>query len=81
MPKYWGKQIFILGKFPEVGQHQKTEKRENTPGTRGGPGRRKNAQKSSFFRKKIKITTIFLHISSSYAKNKFSVLGDSLKVG
>ena len=28
MPKYWGKQIFSLGKFPEVGQKQKTEKRE-----------------------------------------------------
>ena len=28
MPKYWGKQIFSLGSFPEVGQKQKTEKRE-----------------------------------------------------
>ena len=28
MPKYWGKQIFSLGRFPEVGQKQKTEKRE-----------------------------------------------------
>ena len=26
MPKYWGKQIFSLGRFPEVGQKQKTEK-------------------------------------------------------
>ena len=26
MPKYWGKQIFSLGSFPEVGQKQKTEK-------------------------------------------------------
>ena len=25
MPKYWGKQIFSLGSFPEVGQKQKTE--------------------------------------------------------
>ena len=25
MPKYWGKQIFSLGNFPEVGQKQKTE--------------------------------------------------------
>ena len=30
MPKYWGKQIFAHGKFPEVGQKQKTE-REKTP--------------------------------------------------
>ena len=26
MPKYWGKQIFSLGNFPEGGQKQKTEK-------------------------------------------------------
>ena len=25
MPKYWGKQIFTHGSFPEVGQKQKTE--------------------------------------------------------
>ena len=28
MPKYWGKQVFSLGSFPEVGQKQKTEKKE-----------------------------------------------------
>ena len=28
MPKYWGKQILSLGRFPEVCQKQKTEKRE-----------------------------------------------------
>ena len=26
MPKYWGKQIFTHGSFPEVGQKQKTER-------------------------------------------------------
>ena len=26
MPKYWGKQIFTHGSFPEVGQKQQTEK-------------------------------------------------------
>ena len=26
MPKYWGKQIFKHGSFPEVGQMEKTEK-------------------------------------------------------
>ena len=26
MPKYWGKQIFRHGSFPEVGQKQKTER-------------------------------------------------------
>ena len=28
MPNYLGKQNFILGRFPEVGQNQKTEKKE-----------------------------------------------------
>ena len=28
VPKYWGKQIFSFGILPEVGQKQKTEKRE-----------------------------------------------------
>ena len=27
MPKYWGKQIFMHGRFPEVGQKQKTERK------------------------------------------------------
>ena len=26
MPKYWGKQIFSHGSFPEVGEKQKKEK-------------------------------------------------------
>ena len=28
MAKYWGKQIFSLCSFPEVGQKHKTEERE-----------------------------------------------------
>ena len=28
MPKYWGKQIFTHGRFSEVGQKQKTERKE-----------------------------------------------------
>ena len=28
MPKYWGKQIFAHGRFPEMGKKQKTEERE-----------------------------------------------------
>ena len=28
MPKYWVKNYFAHGRFPEVGQKQKTEKRE-----------------------------------------------------
>ena len=27
MPNYWGKQSFSLGRFPEVGQKQKTERK------------------------------------------------------
>ena len=40
MTKYWGKQIFTHGSFPEVGQKQKTEERKDTPGTAGGQGGR-----------------------------------------
>ena len=28
MAKYWGKNYFAIGSFPEVGQKQKTEKKE-----------------------------------------------------
>ena len=28
MPKYWGKQMFAHGRFPEVGQKQKTERKK-----------------------------------------------------
>ena len=28
MPKYWGKQIFTHGRFPEVDQKQKKERKE-----------------------------------------------------
>ena len=31
MPKYWGKQIFMHGRFPQVGQKQKTEKTIPSP--------------------------------------------------
>ena len=43
MPKYWGKQIFSLGSFPEVGQKQKTEKRK-----RRGPNDGNNITMASF---------------------------------
>ena len=38
MPKYWGKQIFAHGRFPEVGQKQKTEreKKEKKRGPNDG---------------------------------------------
>ena len=34
MPKYWGKQIFAHGRFPEVGPKQKTERERLNDGTR-----------------------------------------------
>ena len=48
MPKYWGKQNFSLGSFPEVGQKQKTEKKERkrerlNDGTNNGQLRIANA--------------------------------------
>ena len=41
MPKYWGKLIFSLGRFPEVGQKQKTEREKKKRILQGlgvGPG-------------------------------------------
>ena len=46
MPKYWGKQIFSLGSFPEVGQKLKTEKERLNNGNNNGQathGARKHA--------------------------------------
>ena len=64
MPKYWGKQIFSLGSFPEVGKKQKTEREErprvahaNPPGPKQRPasllsttkgGKRKILKKKKF---------------------------------
>ena len=36
MPKYWGKQIFMHGRFPEVGQKQKTERKRLNDGNNNG---------------------------------------------
>ena len=36
MPKYWVKQIFSLGRFPEVGQKQSTEKKKREVGNNNG---------------------------------------------
>ena len=36
MPKCWGKQIFSLRSFPEVGQKQKTEKKRLNDGNNNG---------------------------------------------
>ena len=39
MPKYWVKQNFNLGSFPDVGQNQKTERKK------GGEKRRKKRER------------------------------------
>ena len=36
MPKYWGKQIFAHGRFPEMGQKQKTERKRLNDGNNNG---------------------------------------------
>ena len=36
MPKYWGKQIFTHGSFPQVGQKQKKEKEKKEERTKVG---------------------------------------------
>ena len=36
MPKYWEKQIFAHGRFPEVGQKQKTERKRKRERLNGG---------------------------------------------
>ena len=79
MPKYWVGNYFVRGRFPEVCQKQKTEKKKerkkDTPGTAGGPGgrdrtlaikSRKTSEKTPFFLKKIKFTQ--KKSSNSYAK-------------
>ena len=44
MPKYWGKQIFAHGRFPAVGQKQKTEReKERRPKVGNNNGQRRIA--------------------------------------
>ena len=65
MPKYWRKQIFAHGSFPEEGQKQKTEKKKRerlNDGNNNGQamhGARKlpGPKRNSF--KKMKVPKIF----------------------
>ena len=53
MPKYWGKQIFTHGNFPEVGQKQKTErKRRLNDANTNGQLRIANARKAAWAKNK-----------------------------
>ena len=60
----------------------------NTPGTAGGPGgrdrtlavkRRKNSQKSVFFRKKIKITLKKYWVKNYFTHGRFHEVGQKQK--
>ena len=69
MPKYWGKQIFTHGRFPEVGQKQKTErerKRLNDGDNNGQAthGARKHAWRTQAAWAKILAVS---HFSQSHA--------------
>ena len=68
MPKYWGKQIFAHGRFPKVGQNQKTEKKR---------------EKDRTYVITMASYALQRHLGwrtqSRLGKNKFSALGVSLK--
>ena len=48
MPKYWGKQIFAHGSFPEVGQKQKTEKKNKKTKVGNNNGQLRIARKAAW---------------------------------
>ena len=71
MPKYWVKNYFAHGRFPEVGQKQKTEKKKkkNTPGTAGGPGGRDRTLPRVAWRTQSRLGQLFyvcIYLSNSY---------------
>ena len=71
VPKYWGKQIFAHGRFPEVGKKQKTEERERkkerlNDGNNNGQathGARKHAWHTQAAWAK---NTVIYHLSSTF---------------
>ena len=56
MPKYWVKNYFTHGKFPEVGQKQKTEETGGRDRMLAVKSRKKRPKNHDFFFKKIKFT-------------------------
>ena len=69
MPKYWGKQIFTHGRFPEVGQKQKTERERLNDGNNNGQathGARKHAwRKQAAWANKIALVMVPLSTSAA----------------
>ena len=51
MPKYWVKNYFAHGRFPEVGQKQKTEKKKRKKRERGAKVGENNGQATHGARK------------------------------
>ena len=49
MPKYLGKQIFAHGRFPKVGQKQKTEKKEEEERLNDGKNNSQATHGPSYF--------------------------------
>ena len=81
MPKYWVKNYFTHGRFPEVGQKQKTEKKKERKKERAKVGNNNGQLRIATPPRvahakppgpKVK-KSFFLHISSSYAK----ILGET----
>ena len=90
MPKYWVKNYFAHGRFPKVGQKQKTEYSRDCgwprrPWPNAGREKKKNSQKSAFFRKKIKITDfffcIYLLVMPKYCVKNYFAHGSFPEVG
>ena len=76
MPKYWVKNYFAHGSFPEVGQKQKTEEKEERLNDGDNNGQATHGARKHAWRTQVAWANIFFwHISSSYAK----ILGDSPK--
>ena len=65
MPKYWGKQIFAHGRFPEVGQKQKTEGEKRGERERKKDNADNNGQATHGARKHAWRT------QAAWAKNRF----------
>ena len=75
MAKYWAKQIFVHGSFPEVGEKQKTEREkkkekrgENERWTRVGSGGRDQTLAVKSRKNNRKLDIFLVHIPSSWVK-------------
>ena len=67
MPKYWGKQMFTRGRFPEVGQKQMTEREKNKKGKKRAKVGNNNGQL------RIANTTSCAARKAAWAKNVLNV--------